>query len=292
MAPTALTFVRASNRVLGSLAPRHTANRARDLFMRPRRASARPWEAEVEARAQRFRLDAGYSALRWRPTGAIRGRIFGMHGWEGRATQLDPLATRLAGLGFETIALDAPAHGQSPEREANPLAFARAMLVADHELGPFEGVVGHSMGGGATALALSWRFRAKRAVLLASPSSIEGVLDRFARFIGLPSVARHAFFETVARDVGFEPTDLDVSRLARRLNIPALVIHDRDDREVPFLDAEHIAASWPGARLLPVEGLGHRRILRDEVTLDATVEFLAREDGAALPEPNLMSDSC
>jgi hypothetical protein len=38
-------------------------------------------------------------------------------------------------------------------------------------------------------------------------------------------------------------------------------MHGCDDREVPFRNAEEIAAACPTARLMPFEGLGHRELL-------------------------------
>jgi pimeloyl-ACP methyl ester carboxylesterase len=55
-------------------------------------------------------------------------------------------------------------------------------------------------------------------------------------------------------------------------------VHARDDREVPFADGERMAAVWPGARLLPVDAVGHRRILRDPVTIAAVTDFVAGVD--------------
>ena len=46
--------------------------------------------------------------------------------------------------------------------------------------------------------------------------------------------------------------------------VPLLVLHDPEDREVPFEEGAEVARRWPGAELRPVAGLGHLRILRDE----------------------------
>ena len=59
------------------------------------------------------------------------------------------------------------------------------------------------------------------------------------------------------------------------LQVPALIVHDRDDREVPFHDAERLTARWPGAHFYPTEGLGHRRILKDDDVIRRAVEFVA-----------------
>ncbi len=274
MSELALQAFRASNQVLGRVFPEWTAARAHNVFMRPRRSGKRKWENDVEARTRRERLRTGLSALRWHGAAEEKLPILCIHGWEGRATQFDPLAQRLIAADENVLAVDGPAHGFSPGREANPVEFAKALLLVDYECGPFQAVVGHSMGAGATAIALAWGLRAERAVLLASPSSITGVLDRFSKFVGLPPAAHQAFFRRVSRHVGFGSDELEVAAVASSLDIPGLVIHATDDLEVPFSDGQDIATHWPRASFIPVEGLGHRKLLRDETVLRLVAEFL------------------
>jgi len=267
-----LAMMRGVNGVVGRVAPTWAARRARHLFTHPRRSPSRPWEAEVEAGATRRPLTVGWSTLRW-SCEAPRGRVLCMHGWEGRATQFGALAKRLVERGFEVVALDGPGHGGSPEEAAHPVAFARALLDADRELGPFSAAVGHSMGAGALVIALHWGLRADRAVLLASPSSMRGVLGRFGDFIGLPRTACAALIDEMASHVGFGPDQLDIHLLAARRSEPVLVVHDRDDVEVPATDGRTIAAAWPNATWREVTGPGHRGLLRDPTILDEVADF-------------------
>lgn len=69
--------------------------------------------------------------------------------------------------------------------------------------------------------------------------------------------------------------DLYVPRLVGRATIPALVIHDRHDEEIPFVDGEAIARAWPGAKFVITDGLGHHAIMRDEAVARQVVAFLA-----------------
>jgi pimeloyl-ACP methyl ester carboxylesterase len=57
--------------------------------------------------------------------------------------------------------------------------------------------------------------------------------------------------------------------------VPALIIHDRDDADVPWQQAELLAKAWPGARLLLTRGLGHMRILRNRDVIQTSVDFIA-----------------
>lgn len=270
---SALTLLRTSNALLGRFAPAYAANRARTLFTTPRRSPRRPWEATVEAAAERDRLQTGASYLRWR--GGAR-RVLCMHGWEGRATQFGALAARLREAeDFDVISLDGPAHGDSPGLHASPVHFAQAILLADRELGPFYGIVGHSMGGGAVAVALAWGLRTERAVTIAAPSSLPGVLKRFADFVGLPvGPARESFVSNMVAFTGFQPAELELDQLAEDFKVPGLVIHDRNDGEVPFSDGEALVARWPQAELMAVDGPGHRRILRDPEVVNRIVDFM------------------
>ena len=75
--------------------------------------------------------------------------------------------------------------------------------------------------------------------------------------------------------------ELEIPRLTQRLDVPALVIHDREDREVPMQQGEALAASWRGARLLRTTGLGHKRILEDERVGQAVADFIRGGSGFA-----------
>jgi pimeloyl-ACP methyl ester carboxylesterase len=264
-----LPLLRLANRLLGVVAPAASARIARHVFTRPHRHSPPDRESAAERSAARVSLGDGVSALRWG-----RGpRILAMHGWEGRASQWGPLAELATAAGFEVIAIDAPAHGQSAGQTTHIGEFVRALLEADRRHGPFAAVIGHSMGGAAAALALASGLRAERAVLIASPSSIDRVLRGYASHIRLSSQAERAFFDEMERTVGRAAEDLDVSALV--LRHPTLLLHSRDDREVPFSEAEAIDRSWPHAELFALAGLGHRRVLRDGGVLGAAVEFVA-----------------
>jgi pimeloyl-ACP methyl ester carboxylesterase len=75
--------------------------------------------------------------------------------------------------------------------------------------------------------------------------------------------------------------DLDPARLAPRLAAPALLIHDREDRIVPWQHGAALARLWPGARLLSTRGLGHRRILEDAQVTHAAAQFITGKSAVA-----------
>ena len=75
--------------------------------------------------------------------------------------------------------------------------------------------------------------------------------------------------------IGRRWQELCIPTLAGGAEAPLLVVHDRDDADVPFADAEAIVAAWPEATLVETQGLGHNGVLRDPDTIARAVEFLA-----------------
>ncbi|MCP5162049.1 MAG: alpha/beta hydrolase [Hahellaceae bacterium] len=263
---------KAQNRILGYMLPDRTAKKAADLFLTPRKHPLKPWESTKEAEGKRILLDGGLSAIAW---GNAKRQILLVHGWESRATQLAGFVDSLVALGFKVIALDAPAHGQSAGKQSNPVQFAEAVMQINQQLGPFDGIVGHSMGGSAVGLALSQGVECGKVVLISSPSSIISVLKRFAHFIGLPGKCAQRFIQQVELNVGRPANELNIAERLSALKSKGLIIHDKGDMEVPFRDAESLSRTWKNASLLATEGYGHRAIVRQPLVWDKVTEFLA-----------------
>ena len=73
----------------------------------------------------------------------------------------------------------------------------------------------------------------------------------------------------------------------RELNIPALVIHDEHDTDVPWHEGQSIAQAWNNARFIKTSQLGHRRILRDSSTIETAVDFIKSDSPNNQYSPNL-----
>ncbi|KAA0943946.1 alpha/beta hydrolase [Pseudomonas sp. ANT_H14] len=270
-----LKWIRGINGTLGWLAPQTVASRMRLVFMTPRGLPPRDWELPLLAQSERITLRFGLSALRWGqgPT------VLMMHGWEGRPTQFASLISVLVDAGYSVVALDGPAHGRSPGREANVVLFARAMLEAAAELPPLRAVIGHSMGGASAMLAVQLGLRTEALVSIAAPARILGVLRGYARMVGLPPKARSAFIREVEQDVGIQAARLDVAHY--QLEMPGLVVHAEDDTFVPVTESQLIHDAWFDSRLLRLEQGGHQKVLADPRVVEGVLALLA---GRRLPE--------
>ncbi len=244
-------------------------------------------------RGRSARVDAALSTGERRDLGRGRERIatwrWGqgprvvlIHGWGGRAGQLAELVSPLVAAGHEVVAIDAPGHGASGGRLSSMVDFARALISVEADLGRLHGVVGHSLGGAAIALALAQGLQARRVVFIGAPAGPADWTREFAERLRISDPIMRRVRQRIEERLQMVWADLDVIAIARHQGAPLLVVHDRGDLEVPFTDGQAIAEAWPGARLLPTEGLGHRRILRDPTVVEEVVSFLAPSGGPGL----------
>ena len=266
-----LNAYRLKNRISSFLLPNYTAGKARDLFLTPRRFPLKSWENEAEQLGERKSYDGKFSAITW---GKGDKTVLLMHGWESRATQLYRLVQPLLDQGYKVIGLDGPAHGESEGSKANPVMFAKAIKLLNEHEGPFEAMIGHSMGGSSVAISLSEGVDVSKVVLISSPSSILTVLQRFSRFIGLSEDVSHRFIRSVSHHAGQEAKHLDVPKLLANSDASVLVIHDEQDIEIPFEEGTRIAELVPQAKLITTNDLGHRKIVSDANVSEQIADFL------------------
>lgn len=153
--------------------------------------------------------------------------------------------------------------------------FARAMRAVFEMHGPARAVIAHSMGGSATALAASWGVPVGRLVFLGAPTDPAAFVAPFATALGLRDEVVAAMRTRSERRIRFRWSGLDVLALAPHRAEPLLVVHDRDDETVPFVNGVAIAAAWPGARFVATRGLGHRGLVRDPAVVAEVVRFVS-----------------
>src|SRR5687767_4598939 len=236
--------LRAGFRTLGPWAPAPAARLAEAIFCLPPPGRSARMDAAVRTGRRR---DIGHGKRRIATWQWGSGpRVILLHGWGGRAGQLGAFVQPLVASGHEVIAFDAPGHGLSGGRFSSMVDFASALLAVQAELGPSRGVVAHSLGGAATALALTRGLSVERAVLLGPPAGPIDWTRIFAERLAVPDSVMTRMRERVEERLGVRWTDLDVIALAARQETPVLVIHDEGDQEVPFNDGRAIAAAWPG----------------------------------------------
>jgi pimeloyl-ACP methyl ester carboxylesterase len=266
---------------------------AERLFLTPPRS----WDAAataldlIDARSS-FVQHKGRAIATWRWGSRDAPAVLLAHGWGGHAAQMRAFVFPLLSAGFRVLTYDQPAHGVSEGRLTGLPDFAEVLGEVAAYHGDVQAVIGHSLGAAAAALALaSGKARFRTAVLVSPPADMVGYSRRFARWYWMPEAVRRAMQTAIEERYGVLWESLDVRRLAARVQARALVVHDRDDRVVPWTQGAQVASHWPGARLLSTDSLGHRRILDDDFVTRAAADFISGRSSVVqpakpqLPEP-------
>lgn len=208
--------------------------------------------------------------------------VYLMHGWGGWRGQPGTFVQPLVDAGHRVIAIDAPSHGDSsPGRlgrgKSTGAEFTEALIAAVGEHGKPAAVVGHSLGGAATAVAVLDGLSAAKLVLIAPSAKLSTGLAALEDTLGFGPRTRTRLLAEMERLDGRPMADYDITGLAQRVELPpTLVVHDRKDKETPYDDAAELATTWPQAELVTTDGLGHQRILRDPAVIAMVVDYVTR----------------
>ena len=87
----------------------------------------------------------------------------------------------------------------------------------------------------------------------------------------MTEVARQLVERSYQHPVQWE--QLSVVELLRQLKLPMLLIHDRDDQEIPFEHSLQLSLAMPAAQFMQTSGLGHRRVLKDQAVITRIAQF-------------------
>ena len=276
----------------GRLAPQRTVDRAARLFATPFASSrSRARAAQPDEAMQRGELVVNGESIATYVWGDPSTQPYALlvHGWSSFGLRFLPWVAKLRALGFAVVSFDQPGHGASTGGLCTLPDFIATIRAIGKHFGNAALAIGHSMGGAALTLAQNEDWRAQQLVVIAPAADMEAAAHRFIRFVHLGQHLREPFLAWHEQRTGIAVRDLAVHRHLPALGQPGLVVHDLDDREVPWEEGERYARYWPGARLLTTQGLGHHKVLDAPEVIDATLAFLRGEcvGDRVVASPNL-----
>lgn len=255
--------------------PTGVARIAAEMFMWSHRHQRPEREVKLIARAEPFQL-------KW-AQGHLAGWVWGkgptiilVHGWEGRGAQLGSFVEPLVAAGYRVVAFDGPGHGDSTGNQSSVVALATAINHVANLFAPVYGIISHSMGGAATTFAIKNGLKVARTAFLAPAARLIDFARQFSRWLKLKSSVSEKMQQIIEDKVGVKWELLDAPASVSEFDIPLLIVHDEDDREVPLANGREYVNAWPDAQLLITSGLGHRRILHEPVVVVRVVDFITQ----------------
>lgn len=195
------------------------------------------------------------------------------HGWGSNRSRILRYALPLHEAGFTVLTYDARSHGESgPAKALTGLTFRDDLLAALEWIRSRAdldaeriGVLGHSVGGFGSVLALDVGAPIRALVTDAMPVRFDTMVEAELRRKGMPAFPLAKLIGAVMLlRSGISRRFLNHSAPARILadnelgaKVPVLLIHSRRDTFIPPSELEHVAAKVPNVKHLFVEPEGH-----------------------------------
>jgi pimeloyl-ACP methyl ester carboxylesterase len=216
----------------------------------------------------------------WKPIGKkTSGRMLLCHGWEGYALNFAALITQARAEGWEVIAFDHLAHGNSGGKHSGtPIALSTLLAVADH-VGKLDVIIGHSLGASAVAWAMAHKkTSANRAVLLAPFFDTLHLTRMWAKAHFLNEEIRAGMQAALEKTTPLRFESFMPDGLAPLISSPILIVHDPKDPVTAYKHSQALASLNKKIKLQPAKNTGHVRLLADPAYI---VQALAFCDKAA-----------
>lgn len=263
-------------KILGLISPSEAEELALHLFITPPHPSSKPWEKTYLQKAETSWLKVGDKNIKMYRWGSGPTVLF-VHGWGGRAGQFSGFIEPWVDAGFSVLAFDGPAHGASSGKQSDIHEFSVVIHEIAKTFAPIHAVVAHSFGGAAVLLALrEFHFQIPKLVMISCPASPLWVTNEFSKKLSIPRRIVDGFRKRLrARfDNRWEWYELSVSHMIQQTSMPVLLIHDCNDKEVPYKHAMKLMNARSNLRLITTKGEGHIRILHAPAVIGESLEFV------------------
>jgi pimeloyl-ACP methyl ester carboxylesterase len=255
--------------------------KAYQAFFSPSQYEVKPRDREIIESGNNYRLPFDGGELAVTTWGESRPAVLLMHGWGGARAQMTGFVEPLLQAGYRVVAYDQPAHGESDGKLTNLLEIAPTLDLIKEREGNFDAIIGHSFGTLVTSYALVNRSfpPPSRLVYFGAFNRLLDSLPRFQVLAGLPDVLIDGLRDTIYENFGKDVLDAIVNEtMTPKIDIPALLFHDKADNVTPIEDSRAIARAWKSARLIETEGLGHRGALQTSAVHEQVVDFIKGQE--------------
>ncbi|MGI8598849.1 MAG: alpha/beta hydrolase [Chitinophagaceae bacterium] len=272
-----LKYIRTKFKLLSAISKRKAASKAFELFCTPQYRNKKKLpkiftEAEIlHFPFQQYRI-TGY---RWNKDGIKKVLI--LHGFESSVINFDRYVKPLIRKNYCVMAFDAPAHGRSTGKTVNVITYKILINHLYENYGPIYGFIAHSFGGLALCLAAEeWNYKEEiKMALIAPATETKTAANSLFQILKLNDEVQEEFHKIIEEQSGHSTEWFSIVRAAQNIKNQVLFLQDKNDNMTPYCDIEPlIEKNYSNFRFIITEGLGHRRIYRDNKVVKAIIDFL------------------
>ena len=264
------------------ISKKRAGQRAYGLFTTPPTPQLREKELEFLNTSTRFdTMRGGRRIVEYHWGEELAPYILLSYGWGYNAGRWRHFVGPLVEAGYRVIAYDPPGHGQAVRERLNFVENVDIIADLIRHYGRPEVTIGHSFGGSCSVQAMSFLPKTlhprKMVVMGAFSNAQTSVFKSFKNGLGLHQGVYQEFENCIAAAAGDRFRSFDIGRGTAGLgHVPALIVHDPQDKVTSGNQALGFHAYWPGSALyLP---LGARHHLGTPRVTNAIVDFVVHSN--------------
>jgi len=260
---------------LWHLWPNATKNIVLNRFFKPTSYALIPLERQFLENATSFHIHVHDKDIRCWKWGQGPGILF-VHGWNGRGVNFAYFFKPFIDAGYSVITYDAPAHGKSDGHVTNYFELSdtvRSFLDPSHGFN-IQGMIAYSIGASAAINCISKEKPLIDVVLIAPALKLKEILFNAFNHHGIPEIVYQSLIAEMERYYGYDVHQDNPDVLAKTISTNMLIVHDKDDRTISYTDSKILSEKTDRIFLHTTEGLGHKRILRDNAVVDVITSYI------------------
>jgi len=199
-----------------------------------------------------------------------------VHGWGSCGAKMGELALRIAGNGFEAIAIDITGHGYTPGKRISFKQFCRDIgELASYLEQEIYACIGHSAGGLCMMEARNpQQLEAKKYICISSPQKPYPALNMIRKKLQVPdSVIKH-YQKYLASQFNCCWEEITQRVYWGDPNSQLLLLYDTSDSVVSHSDGDEIKACWSSSKLVKTQGISHSRQIHSTEIQNVVIDFL------------------
>lgn len=198
------------------------------------------------------------------------------HGWADTTQSMQTIIKSFVDKGYSVWAMDHVGHGKSEGNESHLFAYIDGLKNAIHTIeynyAPVIGVVAHSAGAAAVLNLDDDFLKSRKFAVLGIPIKFFESMYNQMEMMGIHHKILTNLLNDLSMSFGLNWQELNPNQHEDKIGDHFLFVHDKDDEISPFDELKSFLKNCT-SKLIVTEGLGHRKILKDEKVINQLVEF-------------------
>lgn len=274
----AIGYFKTKLKTIALVSSRRAAENAFKLFCTPRNGKIKQKVPAIFQKAQilSFNMDGiQIYGWKWKPKFTNGKVVLIAHGFDSYSYKFEKYVLQLTAQNFEVLSFDAPAHGRSKGKTINVQMYRNLIWQIEELYGPLYGIIAHSLGGIAAALAAEKMDSLHKLVLIAPATETERAVNDFLKVIQLNDDLKEEFVKVIEEKAQQPLSYFSVSRAIQNISAKTLWLHDTGDRVCPFEDVKPVQdMTLPNVSFFITKGLGHSKIYKDNNSANRILSFI------------------